>query len=717
MVQNSNIIRQTVYYDYGTRNQSFIDMHRFLKDTGIQNNSFFLVLLDPDLAGIDPRDPRLNRLMKQKIFRESMNNYWYFIREVVRVPDSGGSVGGGIPYKLHRGNLALNFCLIYNYNVFIELPRQHGKTISIDIRILWEFLFGTTNSEMMFSNKKHSDAKDNLMRLKNLRDALPNYLQMNELYGENGKKIKIKDSVESLSHPSNGNIIRTMPGARNKVNAMSLGRGCTQPRQWYDEFAFILHNKTIYQSATPAYKTASMNAKRNGAPYGIIISTTPGDMTTEHGMYAFKVKEDATKFSERWYDFSKNEIDELLSKNDNSTFVYIRFTYQQLGSSEEYFKEMVKELGRDWATIRREVLLEWSTSSDNSPFRKEDLNIVKLHIKEPIKKIVVCRFFEFNVYKEMDRRHVPIVGVDVSGGYNQDSSAITIVDSFTTEVVADFNCNYISIGDLTRVIYELITKFMPMAVVNIERNGGFGATVVSELMKTRVKQNLYYEIKDRVVEERFNGMKLSRQKQKTKVYGLDSSKNVRNILMEILRERMEFHKDKFNSPIIYSELETLEVKKNGKIEHSSNAHDDQVFSYLLALYVWYYGKNVMERWNIIKQSIKTDQDVEDGIITLEEKYDNVLDDVIDEFDDPNHVAEQLEYINQSKFVTHEQFLMNQQKADEAALNELLRTNPLAMKAYQAKYANEYEGIDYGSYTIPNSVYTSFNDGYMNDQIS
>lgn len=236
-------------------------------------------------------------------------------------------------------------------------------------------------------------------------------------------------------------------------------------------------------------------------------------------------------------------------------------------------------------------------------------------------------------------------------------------------------------------------------------------------MKTRVKQNLYYEIKDRVVEERFNGMKLSRQKQKTKVYGLDSSKNVRNILMEILRERMEFHKDKFNSPIIYSELETLEVKKNGKIEHSSNAHDDQVFSYLLALYVWYYGKNVMERWNIIKQSIKTDQDVEDGIITLEEKYDNVLDDVIDEFDDPNHVAEQLEYINQSKFVTHEQFLMNQQKADEAALNELLRTNPLAMKAYQAKYANEYEGLDYGTYTIPNSIFTSFNDGYMNNQIS
>lgn len=712
MIQMGNVMQQTIYYDTNTQNRSFIDMHLFLKDIGIQHNSFFLVLLDPDLAGINPRDPNLNRMMKQKILRECITNFWYFIREVVRVPDSGGTVGGGIPYRLHRGNLALNFCLIYNYNVFIELPRQHGKTISIDIRILWEFLFGTTNSEMMFSNKKHQDAKDNLLRLKDLRDALPDYLQMNQQYSPDGKKLRVKDSVETLSHPTNGNKIRTMPGARNKVNAMSLGRGCTQPRQWYDEFAFILHNKIIYQSATPAYKTASQNAKRNGAPYGIIISTTPGDMTTDQGLYAYQVKEDATKFSENWYDYSKEQIDTLLSKNDNSTFVYIRFTYQQLGSTEEYFKEMVKELGKDWATIRREVLLEWSTSSDNSPFKKEDLNIVKLHIREPIKKIVVCNFFEFNVYKEMDRHHVPIVGVDVSGGYNQDSSAITIIDSFTTEVVADFNCNFISIGDLTRVIYELITKFMPNAVVNVERNGGFGATVVSELMKTKVKRNLYYEIKDRVIEEKYNGMRMAKKKQKTKVYGLDSSHAIRGTLMEILRERMNYHKDKFVSPIIYSELETLEVKKNGKIEHSSNAHDDQVFSYLLALYVWYYGNNVMENWNIVKQTITTDENLEDGVLRLEEKYDNILQDAVyDEFDDPNQVGEQLRYLESAKTMSLEEFMLKQKAQDDLALKNLMRTNPLAKKAYESKFANEYEDLDnFGSYQIPNEVFNTFNDG-------
>ena len=75
----------------------------------------------------------------------------------------------------------------------------------------------------------------------------------------------------------NNNKITTKPGARNKANANSIGRGCTMPIHWYDEYAFILHNSIIYSAATPAFATASKNAKANGAPYGICITTTPGE--------------------------------------------------------------------------------------------------------------------------------------------------------------------------------------------------------------------------------------------------------------------------------------------------------------------------------------------------------------------------------------------------------------------------------------------------------
>ena len=66
-----------VYIHETTTNNSFMKVHHFLKAKGIKNNSFFLSIYDPDLIGVDPRDPSLNQVMKMKILRECMVNYWY----------------------------------------------------------------------------------------------------------------------------------------------------------------------------------------------------------------------------------------------------------------------------------------------------------------------------------------------------------------------------------------------------------------------------------------------------------------------------------------------------------------------------------------------------------------------------------------------------------------------------------------------------------------
>lgn len=710
MLQQTNVVQQTIYYHKTTTNKSFMDVHYYLKDTGIDNNAFFLVLFDPDLAHINPRDPRINTHIKQKILRECMINYWYFLRECIRIPDQGGSSNGGMQYKLHRGNLALNFCLVNNWNIFAEFPRQHGKTIAVICRILWEFIFGTTNSEMMLINKKHDDSKLNLQRLKEIREALPSYLQMSGQFGTDGKRLKVKDSVEVLSHPTNGNRVKTLAAARNKVNANSLGRGCTQPRQWYDEYAFIPYNNIIYLSATPAFKTASMNAKNNNAPYGIVITTTPGDMTTDQGLSAFNMKEHATPFSEKWYDFTPDMLRELLSKNEDSNFIYIRYTYQQLGSSEQWFKEICIDMQKDWDAIRREVLLEWSESSDNSPFTKEDLAIVKALTREPISTIMLANFYQFNIYKQLDPRAIPLVGVDVSGGFQKDSSAITVVESTTTEVTADMNCNYISTPDLAKVLYELVTKYMPRSVINIERNGGFGASVLATLLKTSIKRNLYYEIKDRVVEERYNGANTITKKQKTKVYGTDNTKNTREQLMDILRRRMDNHKDKFISPIIYKELQTLEVKKNGRVEHSSNGHDDQIFSYLYALYIWYCGQNVMENWGIQKSALKTDEEAEETIVRLEEKYSDLTEDIeiMDEDNNPSQVKQQLDYLNSYKSMSYEQWATQEFNNEQKATQQLLNSK-LGRIAYSQKYHCNVNDMENGMTQIPDEIFTNFNE--------
>lgn len=96
--------------------------------------------------------------------------------------------------------------------------------------------------------------------------------------------------------------------------------------------------------------------------------------------------------------------------------------------------------------------------------------------------------------------------------------------------------------------------------------------------------------------------------------------------MEILKERMEKHKAKFISPIIFDELTTLEVKRNGRIEHADNAHDDQIFSYLLALYVWYEGKNLMQNFGLDKGTLYTD-DADEEYLGLDETYRDIVNEI------------------------------------------------------------------------------------------
>lgn len=722
MVQNTVQSTQTVYMQLETTNQSFLDMHYLLRDKGIKNNQFFLVLYDTDLIGVDPRDPNLSYQMKIKVLKECCFNYWYFLREVVRIPVQGGTVQSGIRYKLHRGNLAMNFLFILNYNQFVELPRQHGKTTAALCRYLWVFNFGTSNSEIMFIHKDHGGSKGNLANLKTYRDALPSYLQMSSLTGADGKKIRVPNTVETLQHPSNSNKIKTLPSAKNKATANNLGRGCTMPLQYYDEFAFILHNKIIYNAATPAYKTASKNAKMNNSPYGILLTTTPGDLLTDEGNYAYDFRNSATPWSENYYDLNYQELEELRLSNTNSSFFHVKYTYQQLGSGEDYFREMVVDLQKDWQAIRREVLLEWARAASNCPFKQEDLDIIEQYCREPIRTMLFGRAkqYQFNVYEDIDLRYPPIIGVDVAGAMYMDSSAITVVDSKSTTVSATLNCNYIPSDDLAEVIYILVSQYMPNAVINVERNGGFGSSVLQRLIKTSIKNNIYYEIKDKVLEERTNGVTTIRNTQKVKVFGLDSTKDTRARLIEILYDRVAYHKDKFIAPILHHEMRSMEVKKNGKIEHSSNSHDDQVFSYLMAMYVWYDGKNLMENFNIMKNSIRTDEDLEEAFTPLEDMYGavEVIDIETTEVDENenNVLKDQLEILDEiNKTKLFDQFQAEQEKEDELSLSLLFASNPAAKASWIRQNNFDPDVNTLGGYndnngvSIPSEVFDDFNN--------
>ena len=693
-----------IYYHMSTTNKSFLEMHKYLEDLGINNNRFMLVLLDPDLARIDPHDPNLNTTMKTKVLRECLYNPWYFFREVVRIPDSGQA--NGIKFELTRGNLALLFCLMMNINTFLEQPRQTGKTISSLCWYLYLFNFGTANAEMSFLNKKHEDSKLNLQRIREIRDLLPSYLKMDQAFAPDGSKVKGKNNVETLQHPVNSNRIRTVASARNKVAAASLMRGRTTPIIYIDEYGFIQYNSIIYTNMVPAFNTASNNARRNGTPFGMLVTTTPGLLTTDEGVEAFTLKESATPFSERWYDLSKEQIYDIIGSNTNSNFVYIKYTYQQLGKSEQWFKDLCITMRKDWDAIRREVLLEWSNSTENSPFRSEDLDTIKGLLRQPINTVLLLNKYELRIYEKMNLKYPSLIGVDVSGGYQRDSSAITVVDSYTTRVTAELNSNFISTPELALVIYEIVSKWLPNAVVNIERNGGFGSSVIARLLQTSIRKNLFYTIKDKVVEERVLGTTIHKRTQKTKIYGSDSTKDEREQLMEILRDRVDHHKDKIISPIIYEELCGLEVKKSGKIEHSSNTHDDQIFSWLWALYIYYCGGDLMNNWGITKRVLRTDADLEEAVVDIHEDSENVVEDL--DLLDNEDINDQIDTIkNAPGQKLYEDWIKEETRKDDECMDKLLR-NKVVQKSLEERYHLLVPQANQSIQTIPTEVFMNFN---------
>lgn len=223
------------------------------------------------------------------------------------------------------------------------------------------------------------------------------------------------------------------------------------------------------------------------------------------------------------------------------------------------------------------------------------------------------------------------------------------------------------------------------------------------MIKTKIKRNLYYEIRDRVLEEKSNGVTIQKKTQKVRCYGFDETKTSRELLMGILRDRMDNHKAKFISPIIYNELCTLEVKKNGKIEHAANAHDDQIFSYLMALYIWYEGKDLMERYGLQKGSIHTDEDE-----TMEMGLEESLTDISPEMtlEDDTIIKDTSNFLKQSKTYAYEEWV-DKQNEDNRKADEMLKNDPRSRQAWleHNHLADDNAGV--GMYTIPNEIFDSF----------
>jgi hypothetical protein len=623
--------KRTFIYDIKTRNLSFLQVAVDLKRLGIKNNMFFLRLYDETLQGVDPFSPYLTEDQMVRIINECMVNPWYFLRECVRIPDQGGN---GIPYQLHRANLAQTFCFLLGIDHYVVIPRQKGKTQSAIAIIDWAFLFGTTNSEIAFINKRSEDAINNLARLKAQRDLLPSYMQMKIAYDEDGDEVKERNNVKSLMNPTNKNRIVTKPSATSIQTADGIGRGNTQPIQYYDEVEFTPFIKTIIEAAGPAFVTAARNAKRNNSAYCRIFTSTPGDLDTQPGQDAMEIISKTCKWTEKFYDWSLDDINEYIEKCSENKIVYIEYSYTQLGEGEEWFNEQCRILNNNPQKIKREILLKRMRGSQDSPFDPEDLDALP-DMKGIIKdEIFINKLFPLYIYEELDKERIYMVGVDVASGYGdrRDNSALTIVDPYTLKVVAEFKSPYISEAEFTKFIYTLVRRYIPRAIVIIERNKG--SAIIEFLRQTEIARNIYFEnvkdpMEESVVDRLDNKGFLKKEANKRRMFGVWTGPKSRERMFELLYVHVKEKKDKLIGQFLIDDILSLVVTKGGKIVAGQGFHDDNVMSYLMVLYVYYHGNN-LSRFGFTKGSLPDENERNKGL-DYEDIYEELPEDLKEAF--------------------------------------------------------------------------------------
>lgn len=580
-------------YDVRTQNISFLKVSKILRLRGVKNNKFMLALYDETLVGVDPRSKEVQNSpeLQLRIYREICRNVWYYLREVVRIPADGAE----IRYELNIANATMAFLKLQNRNIIEIICRQHGKTMSNIVFDSWSLMFITKNANYAYINKGLSDAKKNLKIFKDVKACLPKWLL--EMYVEDAKNDI--DNQENKLIAKRNNSLKVVSTGSDPDAADKSGRGLTIANVYWDEFSFTKYCDITYQAAIHAFKRASENARKNGTPYGFIITTTPANLDTQPGAYCKLMIDKSAVWKLDLFDMTTDEITAYIKANSSNNFIFVQYTYKELGRDDEWLKETIRDCQGDLSKVKREVLLEWPKSMESSVFNEEQLDKIYQFVKQPVTSIyTLSKQYCIDWYETPDVQLNYILSCDVAGGLSRDSSTIVFIHPEDFRVVADFKSNKIDTDSFKKLIIELMTFYFPNSLLVIERNS-YGLNLIQSLMKNpKIEPRMYREVRESVGEKTVKDGFTVKRKSNTVAYGVDTNAASRKQMLDMLPEIVDVEYDKIVSPNIYRDISTLERKKTGKIEHSVSGHDDSLMAYLIFRYAVFYGKCFRDKFGI-----------------------------------------------------------------------------------------------------------------------
>lgn len=632
------------YYDFGSKNESFLLTAKELQTLGIKNYYFMLRIDNPRVADIDPFKPNITAQEVNALMNEYKNNMWMFARTAVRMRTDKGVV----PYGLHRGLAAALWCFERHQDFCLNEPRQTWKTTgTIGAPVLWAFQL-SRNLHVHFFGKETDNTKRNLAHLKNNIELLPEWLQFRRYLGDDGKVKKTRQSTEILENKLFHNMVEIHPKPASLSHAQGLGRGGSGAILYFDEIEHTPFFGEILSNSAPLFKTASENAAAAGKPYGRIFTTTPGNLDTREGKESLPIIESMIPWTEKLYDMTEEEI-----KNYKSAFTeeyhnsevkrtrevidvfYLEYQYYQVRKTYAWVMEQYK-LSGDKMAIRREILLQRLRGSNNSPIDPEDIEYLISNMKKSDRDLLIGGKWRYRLYdhgagfhggrpKDLDENIPYLVGIDPAGGGGGDNFAVTIVNPYNLLIAAEFKSPYISGPAAVKMLLELVQDHIPKAVLIPEKNA-MGIYLIQMLLETPIRYNLYWSesIKqlEEMTEENDADRELKSLAAQYKKYGTYLTKKVRDAMLELLFQHVRECKQILTTEYLVDDICKLVRTPTDRIEAVKGEHDDSLFSYLHTIYVYYTGDN-LEAFGIVKSEhplfAAVDLELDDGkLIEIEE---------------------------------------------------------------------------------------------------
>lgn len=617
-------------YDYNTKNKAFLNIHKLLKLLGVKNHSEHLQLFNKDLLGVDVRDPRLTDDLRFAIFQECKMNLWYFLREVVVVPEGDNM----LPFDLNIGAFCTTWLCTRNQNFLYIISRQIGKTFLLTTILAWVLIFG--GSDMLIKNIHHSKdpAVGNINKIKKVLELIPGWMQVHKKeYDKPDKKtglMKVKnilaksDNARTLECKPYKNKIETVVVGNTLDSADRAGRGATANIYFIDEVAHTKNNNIAFGALNQSTTEARLKSIRSGCPYGIWMLGTPGNLKTPHGRWIYeKIRNEYIPFTYKDFhllDKTQKEIEEYINKRSISNFWFVEFDWDILGYSEKWFFD--KNRNEDVPGIRREVLLNWEDTNTNSPFTRTQISALEQKSRKfnPV-HIEYDDFNTFTIYpKQGDRietledflvmnsasRTGIIIGIDVANGTGRDSSTMVFVNAKTLEVIATYHNNMINTDDfailLAHILEDIVLKHDLKCAVGLERNNS-GTSVIAKLKKHRhlLRYLIAYPVSESKIKDLSKPADIDFFRGNVHVradIGLNVGDRIRTLFTDdLLFTLVSKHTDVYAVPDIVNELKGLiRVKRlsRTRIEHSAETHDDLIFGSFHAYYPIFYASKILK---------------------------------------------------------------------------------------------------------------------------